>query len=577
METRNCQNCQKDFTIEQDDFGFYEKVKVPPPTFCPECRMIRRMGWRNGRSLYKRNCDLCQQSIISMYNPELPFPVYCNSCWYGDGWDPLSYAMDLDFSKPFLEQWFELWNKVPKFARWSINSINSDYSNIIINSKNCYLSYSIVNGEDIMYSENVDDCTSMVDSYLCIEGCNSCYYTQGRGNYNCKYVSQCGSCVDSVFCFDCVNCSDCFMSFGLRNKKYVFRGEQLTKEKYEELLELEKLGSRKVNDSLFQEWKEMIENKATHQYARIVGGNNATGNFIRNAKNIKSSFNLYNAENIAYGVRAFNSKDGYDAFGFADGELVYETMACSFGVARIFFSVNCDNSRDIFYSALCSNNSDLFGCISLRKKSYCILNKQYTKEEYEILVAKIKQQMGDLPYKDSKGKIYKYGEFFPIEMSPFCINETPAMDHFEVTEIDAQEKGYKWKERDKRNYPITKIATELPDNIKEVDDSILSEVIACPSNGRSDFQCTTAFRITENELIFYKNKNIPLPHYCPNCRHYRRLDLFVQPFRLFNRSCMCNKKHNNHEEKCEVEFETSYAPERPEIVYCEKCYQQEVY
>lgn len=104
-------------------------------------------------------------------------------------------------------------------------------------------------------------------------------------------------------------------------------------------------------------------------------------------------------------------------------------MACSFGVSRVFFSVNCDNSRDIFYSALCSNDSDLFGCIYLRKKSYCILNKQYTKEEYEILVAKIKQQMEDLPYKDSRGKIYKYGEFFPIEMSPFCINETPAMNN----------------------------------------------------------------------------------------------------------------------------------------------------
>jgi len=31
METRNCQNCKKDFIIELDDFGFYEKIKVPIP------------------------------------------------------------------------------------------------------------------------------------------------------------------------------------------------------------------------------------------------------------------------------------------------------------------------------------------------------------------------------------------------------------------------------------------------------------------------------------------------------------------------------------------------------------------
>jgi RNA polymerase subunit RPABC4/transcription elongation factor Spt4 len=38
METKNCQNCKKDFNIEPDDFSFYEKMKVPVPTWCPECR-----------------------------------------------------------------------------------------------------------------------------------------------------------------------------------------------------------------------------------------------------------------------------------------------------------------------------------------------------------------------------------------------------------------------------------------------------------------------------------------------------------------------------------------------------------
>ena len=41
------------------------------------------------------------------------------------------------------------------------------------------------------------------------------------------------------------------------------------------------------------------------------------------------------------------------------------------------------------------------------------------------------------------------------------------------------------------------------------------------------------------------------------------------PVKLWHRKCM-NKGCNN-------EFETSYAPERPEIVYCESCYNQEVY
>ena len=41
---------------------------------------------------------------------------------------------------------------------------------------------------------------------------------------------------------------------------------------------------------------------------------------------------------------------------------------------------------------------------------------------------------------------------------------------------------------------------------------------------------------------------------------------------------MCDKKNHLHgEEKCSAQFETSYSPDRPEIVYCENCYKQEVY
>jgi len=41
---------------------------------------------------------------------------------------------------------------------------------------------------------------------------------------------------------------------------------------------------------------------------------------------------------------------------------------------------------------------------------------------------------------------------------------------------------------------------------------------------------------------------------------------------------MCDRQDHAHkQEKCVVEFKTSYSPDRPEIVYCEKCYQQEIY
>ena len=89
-ETKNCQNCKKDFIIGSEDFKFYEKIKVPPPTFCPECRQQLRMLYRNFKTLYKRASSKSGKMVISMYNPEAPFPVYDISEWWADDWDGLT-------------------------------------------------------------------------------------------------------------------------------------------------------------------------------------------------------------------------------------------------------------------------------------------------------------------------------------------------------------------------------------------------------------------------------------------------------------------------------------------------------
>ncbi|MDP9248887.1 MAG: hypothetical protein M3M85_00005, partial [bacterium] len=115
-ETKNCQNCKNEFTIEPDDFGFYEKIKVPPPTWCPECRRMRRFAQTNEVVLYKRKCDLSGKDIFSMYTPDVSFPVYDTDEWYSDKWDPYEYGIDFDESRSFFEQYRELLAKVPRMA-----------------------------------------------------------------------------------------------------------------------------------------------------------------------------------------------------------------------------------------------------------------------------------------------------------------------------------------------------------------------------------------------------------------------------------------------------------------------------
>ena len=103
-ETKVCQNCKKDFTIEPDDFNFYQKIKVPPPTFCPDCRFQRRLLFRNNRVFYRRECGMCKKNLLTIYSKDKPYTIYCRECWLSDKWDPLSYGKEHDFSVPFFTQ-----------------------------------------------------------------------------------------------------------------------------------------------------------------------------------------------------------------------------------------------------------------------------------------------------------------------------------------------------------------------------------------------------------------------------------------------------------------------------------------
>lgn len=111
--TQTCQKCKKDFSIEDRDKNFYQKMKVPAPTFCPDCRFQRRLAFFNLTKLYKRSCDLCQKDGLSMYHPDAPYVVYCPKCWWSDQWDFEDFGRDYDFSRPFFEQYHELWKSAP--------------------------------------------------------------------------------------------------------------------------------------------------------------------------------------------------------------------------------------------------------------------------------------------------------------------------------------------------------------------------------------------------------------------------------------------------------------------------------
>lgn len=340
-ENRTCQNCKKDFTIEPDDFGFYEKIKVPPPTFCSECRLRRRIIWRNERSLYKNNCLFCKKSILSIYSLDSKSKVFCPECWWGDNWSPTDYAKDYDFSKSFFEQFAELMYAVPSPSLQIKNSLNSPFANYLADSKNVYMSFSTTkNSENIFYSKNTDQSSWVVDSFFS-SNCQNCFFNiSGDKNYNSIFLHDSKNCIDSFFLFDCINCQNCFLSSNLRNKNYYIKNKAYSKEDYFSEIKKYNLGSFNNQKNLISEFEE-LKVKSISKYANIVNCVGSTGNDLRNSKNAQISFDGYDFENVKFVLRSYYVKDSMDITNLGRSELVYEFMAMGGeGSQSISFIVN---------------------------------------------------------------------------------------------------------------------------------------------------------------------------------------------------------------------------------------------
>jgi len=555
-----CQSCKTQFTIEPEDFKFYEKIKVPPPTFCSDCRMIRRMTWRNERTWYHKKCDATGKMIISMYPPDTVYKVYAEDYWKSDAWDPFDYGHQYDFSENFFKQFDLLLKRVPHPNLIQKNNINSDYSNHTLNLKNCYFCAGSDTAEDSAYFfgaiirvKNSFDLHQSIDCEFCYELVDTVKSSRLFWGQNCE------SCFDSILLYDCRNCSSCFGCVGLRNKSYCIFNKQYSKIKYKEEMLKYWDGSYKR----FLEAKRKFEElklKIPRKYAMITKSVNVLGDDVSESRNCKQCFNVKNnIENCKYCYRVHdNSKDGFDAFiAWNNAELFYEVTSIS--GHNIIFSAFIWGGFNVLYSYNCFDCNNIFGCVGLRNKSYCILNRQYTKEEYEKLLSQIIKLMQERR---------EYGEFFPSNISPFCYNESIAQDYFPKNKNEVLEQNFRWRDPKVKNYDITVSVNDISDNISDVLDTFVEEIIECEHKGECNEQCASAFRLTISELQFYKMMDIPLPRLCPFCRHFSRLKL-KNPIKLWHRKCM---KPN-----CPNEFETSYAPDRPEIVYCERCYQQEIY
>ncbi len=560
---RACQNCKLQFEIASDDFDFYEKIKVPPPTFCVDCRNQQRLAARNVKSLYKRPCDKCNKMVISRISPHNPARMYCRECWWSDDWSSTDYGRDYDFTKPFFQQFYELLLAVPHAATLTTNMVDSDYSNMENDSKGCYLTFGGIGNEYsafceyALYGKEVYDSYWAFQSEKCLEDIviERCYRT--------FYSRECYDCMDTIFSYDCRNCNNIIGCAGLRHASYQIFNKQYTKEEYLKEKAKYDLGSRRSIAELRQK-SHAVWSMTPRCYRVANNVIDCSGNDMVNSKNAHNVWQVDGVENVKNQYIAAWSKDSHDETSCAGNELGYMNgnggglYNCKFILYALGgdyqnrkHALNCEYSHTIIE---CSN---CFGCVGTRKKQYCILNKQYTKEEYEALLPKVIAHMKEMPFISSVGYMHAYGDFYPAEHSLFAYNECVSNDFYPLSKEAAIQDGFTWREEPASEYTFTDY--ELPDNIKDVGDDVLQAVLQCAHSGK-------AYRITASELQFYRTLGLPVPDVAPLQRIKERVGELL-PFKLYHRSCMNN---------CGNEFDTPYAPNRSEIIYCESCYQKTI-
>ncbi|MEI7709318.1 MAG: hypothetical protein WCI76_01220 [bacterium] len=566
-ENKICQNCKKDFVIEADEFLFYEKIKVPVPTWCHDCKLIRRLVWRNEHSLFRRpnNAPGKNDSMISIYHPDEKLVSWDKESWWSDIWDPCDYGVDYDFSRNFFEQFKELLERVPHVALFDSKSVNARFCNYTVEMKDSYLVTATWASEDSMYCNRLWHCKFTHDSYMCFStefGYENLYcYDSSR----LFFSRESEGCLDSYFLYDCRNCSNCILSTNLRNKSYCIENIQYTKEDYfkkKAELGLDTRSGLEQAKLRFQE----LWNNAFHKHLKLTNNVNVVGDQVTNSRNCYNVFDFKDgAENVRYASwGAKGLKDSADIGpGCGDGsELNYDTISAGVQNSFVLFSSLIWYSTNIMYCSMMQSCNNCFGCSEMNNKQYCIFNKQYTKEEYEKLVSQIIEQMKRMLYIDAQVRSYGFGEFFPAELSPFAYNETVAQDYFPIDKKTAELQGFRWRDYNPTSYQTTIKGGELSQTIAEVGDSILDEVIECEITGKP-------YKILAQELSFYRRFNLPLPSIHPDERHNMRLKL-RNPMVLNKRMCFFGDK----------EVDTTYLSVEhggPEKVVCAEHYNKEIY
>jgi hypothetical protein len=383
---------------------------------------------------------------------------------------------------------------------------NAPYSNHISSSANVYLSYHVTgNCENIMYSlstkihaKNVYNSVmswmyseNVYQSLGILRSSNIFYSRFIQDSHNIWFST------DLVWCHDCIFCHD------IQNISYAINNISYPKEVY------------------FQKKDQILKNKE-HFYTNYlkmpsIGGNigskNTSGKYCNLSEDVQNGYystHIKTGRNVLFAGHPDGLEDIYNGVFVSAGRGYYGACAVGGDATEIYNSISMMRSFECYYSYFLERCSFCFGCIWLKNKSYCILNRQYTKEDWYRKVWEIFETML------LDGTFWK---FFPATLSPFYFDDSLA--NLMLWNYDRKRLETKWflfSPENTRGQTLRQEAIEswaFSQYISNAESYIIDDAILWKILHGTDGKCYT---IQKREKDFLEQFHLPIPETHPFTR-----------------------------------------------------------
>jgi hypothetical protein len=312
----------------------------------------------------------------------------------------------------------------------------------------------------------------------------------------------------------------------LYRRKNCWFNEQLTAAEYDKRLS-EFEGFSATEKARVLEDFYSVRRNAAHLGIHQFRCENSIGQHLSECADCYQCYESFALEDCIYNIECNGNKNSIDltvCFETEDSCCCIQSplnKSCSF----LMHTDYCGYSEFCAYS---KNLVDCFGCVYLANKRYHILNKPYSKEDYEKQVAEIKRQL--IANGDYNLLLYFVSDYEKTRI------ET---EEDKVLNVGTQE--FKWE--------TTRMKSEGK-----------SQELTCKNP-----DCSKDFLVIPQEISIYQARNIPAPDFCPACRHKQRMALRNER-EMYRRSC----------DNCRSSMLSTYPQDAPYKVFCQKCFWENI-